>query len=59
MVHHVYEKYVNELAKDVNDTIKNDAINDNKIYNKGKEYNSTYHAATTAKSKDCSKCIPK
>ena len=54
MVHHVYEKYVNELVKNVNDT-----INDNKIYNKGKEYNSTYHAATTAKSKDCSKCIPK
>ena len=31
MVHHVYEKYVNELVKDaINDTINvNDTINDN------------------------------
>ena len=31
MVHHIYEKYVNELAKDtINDTINvNDTINDN------------------------------
>ena len=40
MVHHIYEKYVNELAKDaindtinVNDTIKNDTIKNDTIKN--------------------------
>jgi len=38
MVHHIYEKYVNELAKDsINDTINvNDTINDNKNITKEK-----------------------
>jgi len=37
MVHHIYEKYVNELAKDaINDTIKNDTINVNDTINDNK-----------------------